>query len=229
MAVIVGFAISFALAIAPAMLGEDVPPWLRGLALGLALLPASFLAWRDGWWAAERLEAENRARKRAQEAKDINVPRAYQRGTLARAALVAKAQTPLGLVPEANAQLAQYVEKAIVNLERDCLYIIKREMLSETFGPFEGQQGKYERLPWTDALAEVKKLELHGLIERVAADAGPVRFRRKRAKRHNARRCKPLVLPASQDARIQRGLCTRQGMAACGHSPVADRIFRAGY
>ena len=176
-ALIVGFAFSFALAIMPAIQGKDVPPWLWVSALALAILPASFLAWRDGWRTIERLEAENRARKRAQEAKDYNVPRAYRRGTLARAALEAAAQTPLGLTPEANAQLDLYIGKAIANLDRDCLYIIKREMLAETFGPFEGQRGKYGRLPWEDARAEVKKLELHGLVERVTAETGTVRFR----------------------------------------------------
>jgi hypothetical protein len=175
-ALIVGFAFSFALSIVPAIQGKDVPPWLWVSALALAILPASFLAWRDGWRTVERLEAENRARKRAQEARDINVPRGYRRGTLARAALEFAAQTPLGLTPEASAQLDQYMEKAIVNLDRDCLYIIKREMLAETFGPFDGQRGKYGRLPWEDARAEVKKLELHGLIERVTAETGPVRF-----------------------------------------------------
>jgi hypothetical protein len=176
-ALIVGFAFSFALAVVPALLGKAVPPWLWGLALGLAIVPASFLAWRDKHGRVEQLEAEYRDRKRAQEAKDINVPRAYRRGTLARAALVAQAQTPLGLDPESNAALDLFIGKAIANLDRDCLYIIKREMLAETFGPFEGQRGKYGRLPWEDARAEVKKLELHGLIERVTAEAGPVRFR----------------------------------------------------
>ena len=176
-ALIVGFAFSFALSVVPAIQGKDVPPWLWLSALALAILPASFMAWRDGWQVVERLEAENRARKRAQEARDINVPRGYRRGTLARAALAFAAQTPLGLTPEANAQLDQYMEKAIVSLDRDCLYIIKRGMLAETFGPFEGQRGKYGRLPWEDARAEVKKLELHGLIERVTGETGPVRFR----------------------------------------------------
>jgi len=50
-------------------------------------------------------------------------------------------------------------------------------MYAESFGLFEGQSGKYGRLPWEDARAEIAKLELHGLIERVPADAGPVRFR----------------------------------------------------
>lgn len=176
-ALIVGFAFSFALSVVPALQGKDVPPWLWVSALALAILPASFLAWQDNWRTVERLEAENRARKRAQEAKDYNVPRVFQRGTLARAALEAAAQTPLGLTPEANAQLDRYIGKAIANLDRDCLYIIKREMLAETFGPFEGQRGKYGRLPWEDAQAEVQKLELHGLIERITADAAPLRFR----------------------------------------------------
>jgi len=176
-ALIVGFAFSFALAVVPAMLGRDVPPWLWGLALGLAVLPASFLAWQVERGRVEELEGESRARKRAVEARDVNVPRAFQRGSLARAAAVAKAQTPLGLLPESNAELNRLVGKAVANLDRDCLYIIKREMLEETFGPFEGQRGKYGRLPWKDARAEVAKLQLHGLIEQVTADAVPGRFR----------------------------------------------------
>jgi hypothetical protein len=177
-ALIVGFAFSFALAVVPATLGEDVPPWLWGLALGLAVLPASFLAWRSERGRVEQLEGEFRARKRAAEAKDFNVPRVFQRGSLTRAALVARAQTPLGLLPESNAELDRLVGKAIANPDRDSLYIIKREMLAKTFGPFEGQQGgKYGRLPWEDARAEIAKLELHGLIERVTAAAPPICFR----------------------------------------------------
>lgn len=177
-ALIVGAAFSIGLTIVPAVQKMDVPPWLWVSALAAAILPAGFLAWRDGWRTAEQMEAESRARKRTQEAKDFNVPRVFQRGSLARAAAVAKAQTPLGLTPEANAHLDLYMGKAIANLDRDCLYIIKREMLAETFGPFEGQRGKYGRLPWEDARAEIAKIELHGLIERVTADAdAPVRFR----------------------------------------------------
>jgi len=137
-ALIVGFAFSFALAVVPALLGKAVRPWLWGLALGLAILPASFLAWRDGWQTVERLEAENRARKRTQEAKDYNVPRAFRRGTLARAALEAAAETPLGLTPEANAQLDLYMGKAIANLDRDCLYIIKQRCWQRPSAPSRG-------------------------------------------------------------------------------------------
>jgi hypothetical protein len=121
-ALVVGFAFSFALSVVPAIQGKDVPPWLWLSALALAILPASFMAWRDGWRTIEQLEAENRARKRAEEAKDYNVPRAFQRGTLARAAAIAKAQTRLGLLPEANAQLDLYMSKAIANLDRLSVY-----------------------------------------------------------------------------------------------------------
>lgn len=178
MALSVGFAFFIALTVVPAVQGKNVPPWLWVVALLAALLPASFLAWQVERDRVEQLESEFRARKRAAEARDINVPRGFQRGTLARAAAVAKAQTPLGLLPESNVELDRLVGKAAANLDRDCLYIIKREMLAETFGPFEGQQrGKYGRLPWEDARAEIAKLQLHGLIERVTAESAPVRFR----------------------------------------------------
>jgi hypothetical protein len=123
------------------------------------------------------LEAENRARKRAQEAQDYNVPRGFRRGSLARAAAVFQAQTPLGLDAESNAALDLYIGKSIASLDRDSLYIIKREMMNETFGPFEGQRGKYGRLPWTDARAEVTKMVTLGLMEPINPDGGPVRYR----------------------------------------------------
>jgi hypothetical protein len=177
-ALIVGFAFSFALAVVPAMLGKEVPPWLWGLAIGLAVLPASFLAWRKEHGRVEQLEGEFRGRKRTQEAKDFNVPFAYRRGSLARAAAVAKAQTPLGLQPESNAELDRLIGHAIAGLDRDCLYIIKREMLAETLGPFDAQRGRYGRLPWADVRAEIAKLRLDGLIEPVTPpDAGPVLYR----------------------------------------------------
>jgi hypothetical protein len=43
---VLGFVFSFALTILPSLLGKVVPAWLWGFAIGVVLLPASFLAWR---------------------------------------------------------------------------------------------------------------------------------------------------------------------------------------
>jgi hypothetical protein len=53
---VVGAAFSIALSIIPAIQGKSVPPWLWALALALAVLPASFLAWRNERRKVEKLE-----------------------------------------------------------------------------------------------------------------------------------------------------------------------------
>ncbi len=45
--VVTGGAITLALGVMPAVLGESVAPWVWRVVLVIGVLPASFLAWRD--------------------------------------------------------------------------------------------------------------------------------------------------------------------------------------
>jgi len=57
-ALIVGVAFTIGFGVIPAVTGATVPPWIWALAVALAILPASFLAWRSERRRVEELEAQ---------------------------------------------------------------------------------------------------------------------------------------------------------------------------
>jgi len=62
------------------------------------------------------------------------------------------------------------VGDAAARLNSDTLYVIRREKNSDTFGPFTDRRGGYGDLSWTDAKAEVVRLQELGMVEKVDAE-----------------------------------------------------------
>ena len=121
---------------------------------------------------AEDAEQVVRDHRRAEEMKNVNVPRGFR-----VAALAFQAQAHIRITAQSDDDLGRMIDHAITNMNADTLCIIRREMLAERFGPFDDlKRGRYGRLKWADARAENVKLQELGLVVKADSPEGGFRW-----------------------------------------------------